>query len=346
MTDDLSCLVQLTATEERLRDLIENVTQAQYVFQARDSAGNEMDTAKILEDPAGGYLAVYHALRHGTFSVHLATSGDLGSWTHRAELGRNASQPYLAALPDGGFVAAWEAHGRGYNWLSFRRYASRTQLLSGTPAQVFDAPHTQVPARQWAEGTPNLHAAWLDEEGEQSIVDVGFHYWRNGDVDRQARGTLISFSRWSARREPDLDAAVLAHGVRGNIGDRDAVVFDGERFTLVEGQYVKGDFGSWRTFLFVHRTGIAVPLAPRTPGGSRAFANPAVTTLTGPDGRPTLLVSVFLPSENAAPGEAGQLIYFRATVPAPPTRARVSEEQRDESAAMSPGDAEHAAVAT
>ncbi len=312
MTDDPSPVGQLTVTEERLREVLENVRDARYVFRVRDSAGNGMDTAKILEDPAGGYLAVYHALRQGVFSVFLATSDDLVSWTRRAELGRNASQPYLAALPDGTFVAAWEAHGPGYNWLSFRRYAARTQLLSGTPAQVFDAPHTQVPARRWAEGTPNLYAVWLDQDGERSVVDVGFHYWRNGDVDRQARGTLTGFSRWSARREPDLDAAVLAHGVRGNIGDRDVVVFDGERFTLVEGQYVKGDFGSWRTFLYVHRTGMAVPLALRTPGGSRAFANPALTTLTGPDGRPSLVVSVFLPSENAAPGEAGQLIYFRA----------------------------------
>jgi hypothetical protein len=304
-----------SATEERLRELIENVTEARYVVRARDSTGAGMDTAKITEDPAGGYLAVYHALRQGVFSVLLATSDDLISWTRRAELGRNASQPFITVLPDRSYLLAWEAHGRGYNWLSFRRYADRAGLLAARPARVFDAPHTQVPERQWAEGTPNVYAAWVDQDGERSIIDVGFHYFRDGRVDRQARGTLINFGRWSTRREPDLDAAVLAHDVRGNIGDRDALVLAGERFTLIEGQQVNGDFGSWRTFLYSHRTGQATPLAPRTPGGSRAFANPAMTALTGADGRPTLVVSMFIPSEAAAPGEAGQLIYFRPVDP-------------------------------
>jgi hypothetical protein len=301
--------------EERLRELIENVTEARYVLRARDSSGTGMDTAKIIEDPSGGYLAVYHSFRRGVFSVLLASSDDLISWSRRAELGRDASQPYIAALPDRSYLVAWEAHGRGYNWLSLRRYPDRTGLLAASPARVFDAPHTQVPDRRWAEGTPNLYAAWLDQDGERSIIDVGFHYFRDGRIDRQARGTLIDFRRWSTRREPDLDAAVLAHGVRGNIGDRDTVVLAGERFTVVEGQQVKGDFGSWRTFLYPRRTGQATLLAPRTPGGSRAFANPAVTALTGPDGRPSLVVSMFIPSEAAAPGEAGQLIYFRPVDP-------------------------------
>jgi hypothetical protein len=311
MSENAAEPVPPSPAEERLRELIENVTGARYVLGARDSAGNGMDTAKIIEDPAGGYLAVYHSLRQGAFSVLLATSDDLISWTRRAQLARNASQPYITALPDRSYLVAWEAHSRGYNWLSFRRYADRTGLLAASPAQVFNVPHTQVPERLWAEGTPNVYAAWLNQDGERSVIDVGFHYFRDGLVDRQARGTLVDFSRWSTRREPDLDAALLAHGVHGNIGDRDALVFGGERFTLIEGQLARSDFSSWRTFLYPHRTGQATPLAPRTPGGSAAFANPAVTALTGPDGRPTLVVSVFLPSEGAAPGEAGQLIYFR-----------------------------------
>jgi hypothetical protein len=240
----------------------------------------------------------------------------LVSWTRRAELAHSASQPYLAALPDGSFVSAWEAHGGGRGWLGFRRYPNRARLLSAAPSQVFDAPHTLVPAQRWAEGTPNLYAVWLNHDGEQSVLDVGFHYWRNGDVDRQARGTLTGFRRWFARPEPELDAAILAHGVRGNIGDRDALTFQGERFTVAEGQQIKGDFGSWRPYLYVHRTGTAVPLTLRTPGGSRAFANPAVTTLNGPSGEPALVVSMFVPGENSAAGEAGQLIYFRALSPA------------------------------
>ena len=30
-------------------------------YDARDSLGNRMDTAKVIPSPAGGYLAVYHS---------------------------------------------------------------------------------------------------------------------------------------------------------------------------------------------------------------------------------------------------------------------------------------------
>jgi hypothetical protein len=295
--------------EDRLAHLVECVPDERSAFGVRDSAGNTMDTAKIVEDPAGGYLAVYHSPHGGAFTVSVATSDDLLRWTHRGDLASHASQPYLMAVRDGGFIAAWEADGGGYNWLTFRYYPSRDRLFAGDPERAFDAPHTLVPPTRWAEGTPNIRAARLEPDIDRSVIDVGFHFWWNGDVDRQARGRLRGFSGWTTMREPRIDEAVLAHGVRGNIGDRDSLVIGGESFTLVEGQYVKGDFGSWRIFLYSPRSGTARPLAIRTPGGSRAFANPAATMLRGPDGARALVVSLFLPSEGAAPGEAGQLIY-------------------------------------
>jgi hypothetical protein len=298
------------STEDRLAHLVENVPDARSAFGVRDSAGNTMDTAKIIEDPAGGYLAVYHSQREGVFTVSVATSDDLLRWTHRGDLASHASQPYLTAVRDGGFVVVWEADTTGYDWLSFRFYPSRDRLFAGDPERVFDAPHTLVPARRWAEGTPNVRAARLAPDIDHSVIDVGFHYWWNGDVDRQARGRLTGFCDWTTMRERRIDDAVLTYGVRGNIGDRDSLVLGGESFTLVEGQYTKGDFGSWRVFLYSPRSGTARALAIRTPGGSSAFANPAATVLRGPDGVPTLAVSLFLPSEGAAPGEAGQLVYY------------------------------------
>ena len=70
--------------------------------------------------------------------------------------------------------------------------------------------------------------------------------------------------------------------------------------------------GRRRTFLFDVRTGKADQLAITTDGGSTAFANPAITFLRLPDGRSGFVATLFLPSEGAAPGESGQLIYFRA----------------------------------
>ena len=56
-----------------------------------------MDTAKVIQGPAGGYLAVYHSGR----VCHLASSGDLMMWTHRAVIDEPATQPTIAIAPDG-----------------------------------------------------------------------------------------------------------------------------------------------------------------------------------------------------------------------------------------------------
>jgi hypothetical protein len=100
---------------------------------------------------------------------------------------------------------------------------------------------------------------------------------------------------------PIYDNALLYWGVGGNIGDRDQAVFLGYSFGLIEGQDTKGDFGSWRTFVYDYQTGNANRTSIRTDGGSTAFANPTVTALRAPNGQPAILVSLFFPSEGAAP---------------------------------------------
>ena len=118
-----------------------------------------------------------------------------------------------------------------------------------------------------------------------------------------------------------MTAAAADQGrvVGGNIGDRDTFLFDNIRYTAHEVQYVKNDFGSWRLYLHNWQTGTAAQLPVATNGGSTAFANPTVTVLTSPSGRPAIVTTLFVPSEGAAPGEAGQLVYYReyTTLPAP-----------------------------
>jgi hypothetical protein len=99
--------------------------------------------------------------------------------------------------------------------------------------------------------------------------------------------------------------------VKGNIGDRDAASFLGYPFGVIEGQYTKGDFGSWRTFVYDYSTGNADTLAIHTDRGSAAFANPSMTVLQTPAGQRALFVSLFVPSEASGAGEAGQLLYYR-----------------------------------
>jgi hypothetical protein len=288
-----------------LLDLLTDVPAATARYRVHDDRGHSMDTLKVIENPAGGYLGVYHTLAGTGFAVHLATSTDLLTWTHRVVLDAPASQPTIAETPGAGFLVVTEAGGGGQPaWLRFRQYRDLRRLLAGDANRIFDAPHTQVPPGQLAEGTPNVYAT-------TPAIDVGFHYFRDGDVDRQARGTLTGFGHWITRREPGIDAAIEAWGVAGNIGDRDVLPWRGHRYNLQEGQLRKGDWGSWRVFLYDWAAGEAYPVPIRTHGGSTAFGNPTATVLTGPAGELVLVVTVFLFGEGAAPGEAGQLVYFR-----------------------------------
>jgi hypothetical protein len=293
-----------------LREAIEDVTASEgHVYNARDDAGHVMDTAKIIQDYTGEYLAVYHYLNHaeGRFHVAIATSTDLINWTFQHDFGAGTHQPTIHAIANGrkGYVVAWEQDPN--NHLAFRYFATREDLLAGIATRSFDAPQTLSPC---AEGTPSIYSVELRPDIDNSVIDVGGHYFRLCDVDRQQRGTLTNFNTWVTTPQPQVDAPLEAAGVRGNIGDRDDFTYHGQDYLLIEGQFVKGDFGTWRTFLYEFRTGEADQLDIQTHGGSTAFANPSITFLRLPDGRKGFVVGLFIPSEGAAQGESGQLIYF------------------------------------
>jgi hypothetical protein len=297
---------------DELIALVSDVDGARAVYGLRDDRGLAMDTVKVIGDGAGGYLGIYHTGTGHGFDVHLAGSVDLLTWRHRVRLDTQASQPTIAAVPGGGFITAVEAGGHGRPaWLRLRRYRDLARLLAAEEDATFDAPHTLTPRHRLAEGTPNIYAVH-----SPSTVDIGFHYQRRryrwwGGVDRQARGTLIDFRRWNARREPAVDAAVEAHGVRGNIGGRDFFTWRGRRYSLVEGQLRRGRWESWRVFLYDWESGAAHPVPVRTRGGSVSFGNPTLTMLTAPSGEPAMVVTAYLFPAGAAPGEAGPLLYHR-----------------------------------
>ncbi len=283
------------------------------VYGLHDDAGHGMDTVKVIEDGAGGYLGIYHTGTGHGFDVHLATSTDLVTWRHRVRLETQASQPTIAPIPGGGFLVAVEAGGHGRPaWLRLRRYAGLDRLLAGEPDRTFDAPHTLTPRYRLAEGTPNIYRV----TAEASTVDVGFHHlrrrflWRGG-VDRQARGTLVDFGSWRAWREPGQDAAIAAHGVTGNIGGRDTFTWRGRQYSLIEAQLRRKRWESWRVFLYDWSAGAAYPVPIRTRAGSRSFGNPTLTLLTAPSGRPAIVVTAYLFPAGAAPGEEGPLLYYR-----------------------------------
>jgi hypothetical protein len=305
----------MTTAERVLIDALTDVRAATGVrYGLRDDRGVSMDTLKVVGHPDGGYLGVYHSRARGgrSFTVHLARSADLLTWTRHADLDRDASQPMLTALPGGAFLLVVEAGGAGRPaWLRVHHYPDARDLLAARPDRTFDAPHTLVPPDRFAEGTPHVEAATGTGDLDGSVIDIGFHYHRDGVVDRQGRGRLTGFRQWRAAADPAADAAIERWDVHGNIGGRDTAGWNGARITLVEGQLRRGDWGSWRVFRYDRATGVATPLPIRTHGGSTAFANPTVTVLPAPSGRTALLATMFVVGEGAASGEAGPLLYFR-----------------------------------
>lgn len=290
---------------------IQNVTSATAsTYNAEDSNGNGMDCAKIIQDPNGGYIAVYHVLQSsGLFSVYLATSTDLIHWTYQTVLGTGASQPTIQFLSNGGFLVLWEqVNSSGAdNHIHFNYYSSRSNLFSATVAQSFDAPQTLSTC---AEGTPSIYSVTLSPDIAHSVIDVGGHYYMNCDKDQEQHGKLINFSTWVTAPAAQINNAILYWGVAGNIGERDALNYRGYNFELIEGDLELGNWADWDIYCYDFQTGNSDKLSITTAGGSTSFANPRITRLIAPNGQPAIVTTIFIPSQGAASGEAGELIYY------------------------------------
>ena len=117
-----------------------------YRYGAVDSLGNRMDTAKVIQSPVDGYLAVYHSGQ----VCHLASSGDLMTWTHRAVIDEPATQPTIAMAPDGGLLTAAEFNDGHGGQLRIRYWPTLTALLQGRAGRsswphARSAPATKAP---------------------------------------------------------------------------------------------------------------------------------------------------------------------------------------------------------
>jgi hypothetical protein len=307
-----------------LAALLEDVRTAEgRRYGTTDDQGVGMDTAKIVPAPPGkGYLAVYHHLISGVFKVRLATSTDLLHWHYAATLENDASQPTIAELSDGGFLVAYEKTGRGAfcggsgSCLAFQHYPNLDALLAGAEDRSVAVNRTLSACN---EGTPNIYAATLHPDLDHSIINVGFHYFKGCDVDRQAIGTLTNFSSWKTQTDANLNTLFTNLGtIGGNVGDRDALHYQGRPYSLVEGQDRKNDFGTWRPYLFDRTANALTRLQLHSHGGSTSFGNPTYTELTLPGGNRGFVSTQFIFSEGAAPGEAGPLFYYRSFPTQPP----------------------------
>jgi hypothetical protein len=291
------------AATDQLADIIEEISAADgYRYDPHDDRGNDMDAPKVIQAPDGGFVAVYHSWDevNQQFVTHLATSINLLDWNWQTELGRNASQPTIAEATDGGYVVGWEQEPP--NHLFFAHFPTFDDLLGARPAKTYEPPTQLSP--NCAEGTPSFY------EASSTRLDVAFHYFRDCTLDRQARGTT-DWTTWTSSPQPVLDAAIERRGVEGGIGDRDGpFTFEDYDYLIFEGMRVPGQWETFRVFLYDVTTDSARQLQMQTHGGSHAFTNPTISRVTL-DGREAIVLSMFIPSEGSAEGEAGGVIYYR-----------------------------------
>ncbi|HVF77283.1 MAG TPA: hypothetical protein VNA28_03215 [Solirubrobacteraceae bacterium] len=303
----------------RLAGLLDPRTAETFVPGARDNLGNSLDCLDVIAAPPGLgipglYIGVYHTLINNVFVSKVATSNNLTTWTHRADLDTHASQPTLASTPDGGFLLGLERDVQvpvAGNNLVVRHYATWAALLDGTHREV-SLPRSLAPT---AEGTPALEVTrWNGPDDSQ--IDITFHYFKDLFVDRQAAGQLTNFD--PASWAPQIDTAVndlfVGLGTRGNLGDRADLLFEGHSFAVLEAQSVRTVFGTWRWYLYDRERQEARLLPITLPAGAFALGNPTVRALRDAAGSPLLLVSGF----SFGPGESGQFIALRHATTDPP----------------------------
>ena len=289
-------------------------------YDSKDSMNNWMDGAKIIENPAvpGQFIAIYHgydlpSLVNGINSnsyriICIATSTDLLNWTYVTTLagssGNSATQATIKAVGTA-FVAMWEQEPE--NHLKAAYYNSWADLAAGNSSKQYKFSRQ---LSQNAEGTPNIYSA------TETTLDIGFHYYYQKKYDRNARGTLTNWTgtntgEWSVSVQDSINNAILATGIISdrNIGDRDDVSLGRFDFLIMEGGGNNKNFGGWRSFIYDPSNTTAYQLNIVTDGGSLAFANPTATVVTL-NGRKAIVNTLFIPSQNSVPGEAGTCIYY------------------------------------
>ncbi|MCO6046049.1 hypothetical protein NG895_19285 [Aeoliella sp. ICT_H6.2] len=306
----LCSLVLVTASgaaePDRLAKALEDVEHSlAHRYQARDDRGKPLDCLNPCQASEGNLLGVYHFLDGGVFKLALAESDNGLQWRRIRQLDTHASQGHLHAMSDGRFLLAYEKDAPNSCWIRLEEFKDLESLRSGEPNRSIDLTRSLAPT---AEGTPMIDR--VDQAGSRQVIDLRLHYYRDAQVDRLARGQLVDFQQWTAKPDPALNRDFTNRGARGNFGSRDLFRWSGGELLLQEIQLRPQDWAAWRVYL-CERDGEPIrQLDIRTHGHSKSFANPHAERVTLAGGQQAILVTLFLPSQGAAPGEAGELIYL------------------------------------
>jgi hypothetical protein len=304
-------VIRAEARSAQLQATASNVTPADSSFALRDNRGQPMACLRIVAVRPGLYLGVYQVGAGSAFQVDLAESANLRTWHEVRAIETNASQPDLVTA-GAGFLLAAEAttdgtSHPGVHYVEVRYYASLSSLLRGKPSRTMALPHRVAPPGNGIEGTPVIETADMKGGLDHSVITVSFHYLNPELLDRQGIGVLKDFSSWSARADDPLDQALIRAGVDGKHGDRSFVPFTGDSLEMIEAERNRNS--PWEVYLYNRASGTVALLNIRTPGGSRSFANPTIACVPDPAGQEVAVITLFVPNQQAGPGESGELLY-------------------------------------
>jgi hypothetical protein len=271
---------------------------SEYRYNLKDDKENVMDCLKIVQYSDDLFVGVSHVYNGSDFVLNVAISNDLINWEFKRQLAKKASQPCIYITKDKKILIAWEQEPS--NHLKVSLFTNLDELLAGKEERTIDIKQT---FSALAEGTPNIYC------DDNLSITIGFHYFNNGKSDRNAIGTLTDFNKWTAKKEPEIDKALIAFGNKGNIGDRDNFVYKESEFIIIEAQEKFGDFGTWQCYLYHKGLKKAWLIPFKTHAGSKNFANPTISIMNLKERR-ILVLTAFIPSEKAGINENGEMICY------------------------------------
>lgn len=336
-------------TDAKIKQILENPTGGKrHKFSLKDSRGKTMDSLSILQlsGQSYKYAGVYHTIENNRTQVHLAVSNDLMIWSHRWMLIDHAGMPRIGNVRGSSWIVIahekWTHLGGGVSgaptWAAFNLYYDANDLLNRMSRSSYTMPYHGpfASGRRWRprdriNGTPNIYDMFIKNYGGYWTVDgqYGFHIGQlatgqldvNGVTSISQMFNPVGGTRSYPSTATGYNNRFTAIGATGGIGQRDTLVTTTGRFNIQE--YHRGrpgtDWDKWSVALYKFGDpynyptgrGTLTTISPQTPRGSRSFGNASVSIIDRPEGGgKAMVVTYFLFSEGAGPGEQGTLIYY------------------------------------
>lgn len=282
---------------------INKIERKKAYYKLKDNTNQKIEVLRVIQVNEGKYkyLGVYHRMvGRNHFRLFLAGSNNLKNWNFITNLGERSHQGDIKKWGKGYLLVNEEDIKEGSNNIRVRFYESYHDLCKNKSKYSVALPRK---FSKYAEGTPDIREIVGDSPND-SYIQLGFHFFNNGDVDYQAMGILKDFSHWKAWKDEVSNDNIIEMGFKGNIGARATFTISGNDYVILEAQSRKKDFSSWR--LLLGDGAFYTMLNLKTDEKASSFANPGISKTIDNN----IVMTAFLPTEGNSSGEIGQLLYI------------------------------------